>query len=197
VCTNRRITALALLVVAALVASGCNDDDGRTLREPAPGATVPNTLAPETLGTTAPLALTSSAFADGQPIPDRSSCKGEDVSPPLEWTGVPPAAAEVAIVVRDRDAGGFVHWVLSGLSVEVAGLAEGALPEGAIEGRNGFGTEGWRGPCPPSGVHTYVFTLHVLSEPIGLAPGLSAVDAAALIEQASIDKTDLTGTFAG
>jgi Raf kinase inhibitor-like YbhB/YbcL family protein len=185
----------AVLVLAAMSAAGCSDTGGRSLDAPRPGATVPSTTSAPALQPTEVLTLTSSAFAEGQPIPDLYSCKGEDLSPPLEWSSVPAAAAELAIVVRDRDAGGFVHWVISGIPSSVTGLAPGAIPEEAVEGLNSFGEAGWRGPCPPSGTHTYELRLHILSEPLGLAPGLPANDAATLVEGASIDTATLTGTF--
>jgi deoxyribonuclease V len=108
--------------------------------------------------------LKSSAFEHGQPIPQRYTCDGDDVSPPLEWSGVPDGARSLALVVDDPDAprGTFTHWVASGIDPASSGLAEGeAAPS---EGTNDFGTTGWRGPCPPPGHgrHRYVFRLRAL-----------------------------------
>ncbi|MGH3016513.1 MAG: YbhB/YbcL family Raf kinase inhibitor-like protein, partial [Gaiellaceae bacterium] len=106
--------------------------------------------------------LTSEAFASGQPIPQKYSCEGEDVSPPLAWSGVPEGTASLALVVDDPDAQGgtFTHWLAWGIDPAAGGLGEG---EGApVEGQNDFGQAGWRGPCPPPGhgPHRYFFRLH-------------------------------------
>jgi Raf kinase inhibitor-like YbhB/YbcL family protein len=124
------------------------------------------------------ITLRSPAFADGDTIPRVYTCDGDDVSPPLEWSGVPPDAAQLAIVVEDPDAPGgtFVHWVLWGPDAGLPGLGEGQVPAGAREGRNDFGRVGWGGPCPPRGSdpHRYVFTLLAVSEPLAVEAGASA-----------------------
>jgi Raf kinase inhibitor-like YbhB/YbcL family protein len=99
------------------------------------------------------ITLRSPAFADGDTIPGVYTCDGDDVSPPLGWSGVPADAAELAIVVEDPDApaGTFVHWVLWRLDPGQAGLGQGQVPAGVPEGRNDFGRVGWGGPCPPRG----------------------------------------------
>ena len=105
--------------------------------------------------------LTSSAFAAGGTIPRRHSCDGEDRSPPLSWTAPPSGSRSLALILDDPDAPGgrFVHWLAWGIGPDAGGLAEGeAAPR---EGRNDFGTVGYRGPCPPEGdkPHRYIFTV--------------------------------------
>src|SRR6266542_2686441 len=97
--------------------------------------------------------LTSPAFADRETIPERFTCDGDDISPPLEWSGIPDAAAELALLVEDPDAPGatFVHWVLFGLDPTTDGLAEGSVPPEAKNGLTSFGKTGYGGPCPPRG----------------------------------------------
>src|SRR5467141_3307877 len=96
--------------------------------------------------------LTSPDFATGGTMPTDSTCSGRDLSPQLMWTGG-SQAQEYAITLIDRDAPGgrFVHWVLWGIPGSEQGVAPGALPAGAVDGRNSFGSTGYRGPCPPSG----------------------------------------------
>jgi Raf kinase inhibitor-like YbhB/YbcL family protein len=107
-------------------------------------------------------ALESSAFQHVQAIPRRHTCAGEDVSPPLGWRTVPDGARYLALIVDDPDAPGgvFTHWIAWGLDPRTAGLAEGEAAPG--EGRNDFGTTGYRGPCPPpgDGPHRYLFRLY-------------------------------------
>jgi phosphatidylethanolamine-binding protein (PEBP) family uncharacterized protein len=103
------------------------------------------------LSRVADFALQSGAFEPGRPIPPRHSCEGEDLSPPLSWSGPPDGTRSLALVVDDPDApaGTFTHWLGWALDPADGGLGEG---EGAaVEGRNDFGTSGYRGPCPPPG----------------------------------------------
>lgn len=128
-------------------------------------------------------------------MPARFSCDGEGVSPALEWANQPRGAAELALVVTDPDAGGFVHWVVSGLDPTLNGIAEGALPEGAVEARNDAGRVGWAPVCPPSGEHVYVFALYAHAEPIGMRPALDAATASNLAKDNAIEAATFTATF--
>lgn len=181
---TRTVPALVLGLGLAVTATACGgDDDGGGENGGAP---------PDRGG----LAVTSAAFGDGDAIPERYTCDGDDVSPPLSITGLPAGTAEIAVVVRDPDAGGFVHWVVAGLPGDTAGLDEGTLPAGAIEADNGFGEPGWAGPCPPEGEHTYEFTVYALGEPSGLEAGAEAGDGVAAVEAAAAEATaTLRGTY--
>ena len=141
-----------------------------------------------------------------EPIPVEYTCDGDETSPPLAFTGVPVGTAELAVVVRDPDADGFVHWVVAGLPADTAaivggpaeseGTADPALPEGAVEADNGFGESGWAGPCPPEGDHTYELTVYALAEPSGLAAGAEAEDGAQAVEGAeALATATLRGTY--
>ena len=138
--------------------------------------------------------LTSPAFSEGGSIPTEHSCDGGDKPIPLAWSGVPDGTAELALIMDDPDARGFVHWVVVGIPVSASGFEGGALPAGASEGRTGFGV-GYGGPCPPSGTHHYSFTLFALSSPLGAGASPSADD----VRDAAADKTlaeaQLTGTY--
>ena len=123
--------------------------------------------------TVADFVLTSPAFEQGQPIPQKHTCEGEDVSPPLAWSGVPEGTVSLAMVVDDPDAPGgtFTHWLGWGIDPAAGSLAEGeAAP---VEGQNDFGQVGWRGPCPPPGhgSHRYVFRLYALDGELDPAVG--------------------------
>jgi hypothetical protein len=117
-----------------------------------------------------PLTLTSSAFRPGQPIPTRYTCDGDDLAPPLAWSGVPPGTRSLVLIVDDPDTPDpkhprqtWVHWLVYNLPVDGAGLPEGgALPPGARIGRNDWNRTGYGGPCPPIGRHRYFHKLYAL-----------------------------------
>jgi Raf kinase inhibitor-like YbhB/YbcL family protein len=141
--------------------------------------------------------LASGAFGSGQPVPRRHSCEGEDLSPPLEWTGVPADAASLALIVDDPDApvGTFTHWLAWGMSPEAGGIAEGG--RAPFEGRNDFREVGYRGPCPPRGhgLHRYFFRLYALASEPAVPSGASRQDLERAIEEDVVAVAELFGTF--
>jgi Raf kinase inhibitor-like YbhB/YbcL family protein len=108
------------------------------------------------------LTVTSPDFPAGGSIPVRFSCDGDKARPALRFGGVPSGAAELALVVVDPDAGGFVHWTVYGLPATTRSLSGSGLPAGAREGENSSGDRGWTAPCPPKGTHRYEFRLYWL-----------------------------------
>ena len=119
------------------------------------------------------LTLKSSAYDNGGVIPSRYTCEGEDVSPPLVWTGVPETARSLVLIIDDPDAPDpnapktiWVHWVLYNIPPDVTGLPEGVAPEtlppGIMEGLNDWNRTGYGGPCPPIGRHRYFHKLYAL-----------------------------------
>jgi Raf kinase inhibitor-like YbhB/YbcL family protein len=113
-----------------------------------------------------PIRLSSPAFPAGATIPRRYTCDGADLSVPLRWSGVPTGTSSLSLTMRDPDApgGSFIHWRLTGIPASISAIETGQLPSGVSEGVNGFGTRGYRGPCPPPGdpAHHYVITLTAL-----------------------------------
>lgn len=119
------------------------------------------------------LILSSPAFDAGSNIPAVHTCDGEDVSPPLSWSGVPQGAKSLVLIVDDPDAPDpaapqrvWVHWVLYNIPPDAAGLIKGAtlqhLPQGTHEGLNDWKRTGYGGPCPPIGRHRYFHKLYAL-----------------------------------
>jgi Raf kinase inhibitor-like YbhB/YbcL family protein len=145
----------------------------------------------------AEFALGSGAFQNTQAIPSRHSCEGEDVSPPLRWTNVPEGTGSLALVVDDPDApdGVFTHWIAWGLDPAADGLGEGERAPN--EGRNDFGTTGYRGPCPPPGHgrHRYVFRLYALDADLELDAGAAKAELEQAIEGQVLTTAELVGTF--
>ena len=123
------------------------------------------------------LELSSSAFAALETIPQRYTSDGENVSPPLQWSKIPPETKQIALICHDPDAPlprGFTHWVIYNIPPEVTAIAEG---EGHkyTEGINTSGSNGYTGPAPPSGhgTHHYYFWLYALDKALDLRSGLS------------------------
>ena len=153
-----------------------------------------------------PLTLRSSAFQPDGTIPLKYTCDGEDISPPLEWSGVPDNAMSLALIVDDPDAPDpaapkrrFVHWVLYNIPPDARGLAERAgkanLPPGAREGTNDFRKHGYGGPCPPKGRHRYVFTLYALNTSLSGLDSPSKGDLETAMKGHVIEQTETIGTF--
>jgi len=141
--------------------------------------------------------LESTAFRNAQAIPSRHTCEGEDLSPPLRWTNVPDGTRSLALVVDDPDApnGVFVHWVAWGLDPDAGGLGEGE--SAPSEGRNDFGTSGYRGPCPPPGHgrHRYLFRLYALDSGLELGAGAAKADLEEAIEGHVLTIAEVVGTY--
>ncbi len=130
------------------------------------------------------LQLESSVFEAGGTIPQRYTCDGDDVSPPLSWTEPPPGTASQVLICDDPDApaGTWVHWVLFNLSSAARSLPEALPADEVVEGVGTHGTNSWRrigygGPCPPKGsTHRYNFRLYALDTILELKAGASQGD---------------------
>ena len=142
--------------------------------------------------------LSSSALNEGEPIPVKYTCDGENVSPPLRWSGVPAGAGSLALIADDPDAprGTFTHWILFGIPPQTTELAEGQQPGGVAQGRNDFGRTGYGGPCPPRGnPHRYFFKLYALDTDLQLPPGATKQDLLRAMEGHIIAEGQLMGTY--
>lgn len=152
------------------------------------------------------LQLTSPSFAHDGDIPSRHTCDGDDVSPALQWSGVPSGTRSLALIVDDPDAPDpaaprrvWVHWVLYNLPPDAAGLAEGAaaaqLPAGTLRGFNDWKRDAYGGPCPPIGRHRYFFKLYALDAALpdlGQAGKAEVMDA---MQGHVLGETELVGTY--
>jgi len=119
--------------------------------------------------------LFSASFTEGELIPGKYTCDGENVSPPLNWTNPPAAVKSFALIVDDPDApiGDWVHWIVFNIPKDVNELKENAslkklLPQGSVEGLNDFRKNNYGGPCPPSGTHRYFFKFYALDNLLSL-----------------------------
>lgn len=142
------------------------------------------------------ITVSSAAFPAGGSIPVRYSCNGDNVSPPLAWSGLPAGTAEVAVVVDDPDAprGAFYHWIVAGLAPSTTALAEGT--HAGITATGSSGQPGYTGMCPPAGQrHRYRFTVYALQTPSGVTAGMDPVSARKRIVAAERAAGQLIASF--
>lgn len=147
--------------------------------------------------------LASPAFSEGGRIPDRHTCTAEDLSPRLNWSGVPSGTQSFALVVEDPDApsGTFIHWVIYNLPATLTSLPEGVprteqLANGASQGIGDFGSIGYRGPCPPRGKpHRYFFLLRALDTQLTPKPQMTRVQLEKEIQGHVLAEGRLMGTY--
>jgi Raf kinase inhibitor-like YbhB/YbcL family protein len=154
-----------------------------------------------------PLTLSSKAFAAGATISRRYTGDGEDLSPPLAWTGLPAGTQELAIIVVDPDAPSpqpWVHWVVYKIPATESALAEGVhakpapgFPAGTLQGKNSWGTVGYRGPAPPRGhgVHHYRFKIYALDNALSAAAGLDKPGLQRAMKGHILEEAELIGTY--
>jgi hypothetical protein len=139
--------------------------------------------------------LSSPAFAPNQPIPEKYTADGDDVSPPLAVEDLPEDAKSLALIVDDPDApsGTFVHWVVYDIPTANR-IDEGDVP--GTQGQNDFGQRAYGGPAPPSGTHRYVFKLYALDQEVDWPEGLSKQEVEQKMEGHVLDRAELVGTYA-
>ncbi|MGH7864696.1 MAG: YbhB/YbcL family Raf kinase inhibitor-like protein, partial [Candidatus Binataceae bacterium] len=139
-------------------------------------------------------------------IPSKYTCDGENVSPPLEWSGAPADARSLVLIVEDPDAPDpaapqivWVHWVLYDLPASSSGLPDAAtfaqMPAGTRAGVGNAGNITYRGPCPPIGRHRYFFKLYALDAPLGDMGAASAADLERAMKGHVLAATQLIGTY--
>jgi Raf kinase inhibitor-like YbhB/YbcL family protein len=146
--------------------------------------------------------LKSPAFTQGEMIPSKYTCDGEDVSPPLEFTGLPEGTKSIALISDDPDApvGTWVHWVYYNIPPDTQALEENIEPTenpsaGGIQGINDFRKNGYGGPCPPSGTHRYFFKLYALDTMLELKQGAEKKHLLKAMEGHIISQAELMGKY--
>jgi hypothetical protein len=148
--------------------------------------------------------ISSPAFKEGGYIPTRYTADGQNVSPALAWSGVPPQTSSLALILHDPDAprpGGFTHWVIFNLPADSKGLPEGVpkrerLENGATQGKNDAGVAGYMGPSPPPGrPHHYHFVLSALDRPVALSAGAGRQQVQDAIKGYVLAEAELVGLY--
>ncbi len=150
--------------------------------------------------------ITSPEFFHAADIPVEYTCDGLDVSPPLEWSGIPDNAKSLVLIVDDPDAPDpaapkmtWVHWVLYNLPPSIIGLEQGIirydLPPGSMEGKNNWKLTGYGGPCPPIGRHRYFFKLYALDTVLPDLGNPTKAELKKAMEGHVLEKAELIGMY--
>ncbi|MES0343101.1 MAG: YbhB/YbcL family Raf kinase inhibitor-like protein [Anaerolineales bacterium] len=211
---NRLAIVFGLFILLAATISGCQSEP-----EVKPVNTEPPTIpleatkeveqpviepteSPEPIQSEKEFILTSEVFLEGDPIPSKYACNGDDISPPLAWSGAPDNTNSFVLIMDDPDApvGMWVHWVLFNIPgnatvIDVGLPADAELPDGSQQGTNSWGRVGYGGPCPPSGVHRYFFKLYALDAPLTLDESATKEEVLAALEGHILMETELMGTY--
>lgn len=149
--------------------------------------------APQSIGVSSP------DFQPGRQIPREYTGHGDDVSPPLQITGIPSNAVALAVIVDDPDAprGTFTHWTVWNLRPDTRELIRGVdvRSVGGVEGQNDFGVSRYRGPMPPSGTHRYYFRVFALDKMLDVPLNSRADEVWRNLAGHTIAWGELMGTF--
>lgn len=151
------------------------------------------------------ISLTSSAFENGKRIPKDYTGEGKDISPALQWSGIPEGTEEIVLICDDPDAPSpepWVHWVIYGIPPTAGGLPEAVpkketLEDGSKQGKNSWGRIGYGGPMPPPGhgTHRYFFRLYALDTQINLPSGATKKEVLKALEGHILAEGELIGTY--
>jgi Raf kinase inhibitor-like YbhB/YbcL family protein len=163
-----------------------------------------STLSTTTPNSSLPMQISSTAFRDGESIPSKYTCDGDNISPPLAITDVPPSAKSLALIVEDRDVpravkedGVFDHWVLFNIPASTTEVGQGM--SAGTEGSNGSGKTGYTGPCPPPQYepqeHRYHFMIYALDEVLPLNAGASKEALEIAMKGHVVEQTELLGRY--
>jgi len=143
------------------------------------------------------LQLVSPAFKHNEFIPEKYTCDGKDINPPLLIENIPSGTKSMALIVDDPDApaGTWVHWVVWNISPDTKEMKESSVPEGAQQGVNDFRKHEYGGPCPPSGTHRYFFKLYALDTMLNLGSKAKKSDIEQAMKGHILEKTELIGRY--
>lgn len=143
--------------------------------------------------------ITSSSFNTNEKIPEKYTCDGENINPPLEFFEVPENAKSLVLILDDPLApmGTWTHWTIWNIPVETKELNEKAkIPQGAVEGLTSFKTNGYGGPCPPKGIeHKYYFRLYALNTMLDLESKANEAELKEAMKPCIEDYAELVGIY--
>ncbi|MEW5896373.1 MAG: YbhB/YbcL family Raf kinase inhibitor-like protein [Nanoarchaeota archaeon] len=143
--------------------------------------------------------LSSSAFKHGEDIPEKYTCEGDNISPPLKIEDIPAKAKSFVLIMDDPDAvkpAGKVwdHWIVFNIPPSTTEIKENTEPEGR-QGKNSWGELGYGGPCPPDGQHRYYFKLYALDAELNLPAGATKSEIEKAMLEHILAKAELVGKY--
>lgn len=182
---NKFTILLTSIFITAIVIVGSFSVGGNySLAQNQPGQAAPKQMK-----------ITSPAFSQGDKIPVKYTCEGENAIPPLEISGAPAEAKSLAIIVDDPDAprGNFNHWIIWNIEPNTTRID--GMPAGAVSGKNSGGNTGFVGPCPPMGTHRYYFKVFALDDKINLDTNAIEDDLTSAMNGHIIAQGELMGRY--
>ncbi len=143
------------------------------------------------------LKITSPSFKDGEMIPRKYTCQGDDVNPQLDISGIPENTKSLVLIMDDPDApmGTWDHWIVWNISPDTKTIAENSVPAGAVQGKNSWGRNDYGGPCPPSGTHRYFFKLYALDTTLDIPAKSKKKDVEKAMRGHIIEQAQLMGKY--
>lgn len=143
------------------------------------------------------LRISSPVFNHNEKIPDKYTCKGQNVNPPLEFSNIPDGTRSLVLIVTDPDSkyGTFIHWSIYNMNPQTKGIRESILPPEARQGKNGFGENKYAGPCPEDGRHNYFFSLYALDTIVDFPEGATIEDLQTEMDGSILDQTSIVGWY--
>lgn len=140
--------------------------------------------------------LESEDFEEGKSIPKEFTCDGDDISPKLVFKDIPEEAKSLALIMDDPDAPGstFVHWIVWNIPPDTKEILKGEKIT-YLQGRTGFGSKKYGGPCPPSGTHRYFFKLYALDTMLSLGEESTKAELKEAMEGHVVSEVSLMGTY--
>lgn len=138
--------------------------------------------------------LRSPEFKNNEFIPKKFTCRGANINPELIISDIPQETQSFALIFNDPDApsGDWVHWVIFDIPL-VSKIEQDSAP--GKQGINDFGGMGYDGPCPPLGIHRYVFKIYALDAKLNLEEGVSNADLERAMVGHVLDMAELIGLF--
>ena len=141
--------------------------------------------------------IVSTVFKNNQMIPQKYTCDGKNINPPLQIIDIPKEAKSLVLIVDDPDApsGDWVHWLVWNIPPTIKFISENESPQGAIQGTNDSGRQNYDGPCPPSGIHHYQFKIYVLDTILNLPSNSRKKDLENSMQGHILNKDMLLGLY--
>ena len=146
--------------------------------------------------------LTSTAFINAQMMPEKYTCDGDDISPPLAWSDVPHNAKSLVLIMDDPDAphGTWDHWILYNIPATMKDFSEKiSLPKEINVGKNSWGKNAYGGACPPPNLHPtthrYFFKLYALDVTLPLENGAPKAEVEKAMKSHVIAEAELMGKY--